>query len=68
MRKHQIALALFAVVLGVVIAMAFVTTLERVNVRQASNSAVPGTTGLAHPHPHLDRAPGEPIGTPPQAR
>jgi hypothetical protein len=61
MTKHQAALALFAVALGVVIAVAFVTTLERVSVHQASNSAVPGTTGLAKPHPQLDRAPGEPL-------
>jgi len=62
MDEHRTALVLFAVALGVVIAVASVTTLERVNTRKASNDdALPGTTGLAKPHPKLDRAPGEPI-------
>ena len=62
MNVHRTALVLYAVALGVVIAaVAFVTTLERVNTRIVSNDAAPGTTGLAKPHPQLDRAPGEPI-------
>jgi hypothetical protein len=40
---------------------AFITTFEGVSTRQASNEAQPGTTGLAHPHPPLDVAPGEPV-------
>jgi len=35
--------------------------LEQVNTHMVSNDAAPGTTGLAKPHPQLDRAPGEPI-------
>ena len=61
MNEHRTALFLFAIALGVVVAMASVTTLERVNTRTVSNEAMPGTTGLAKPHPQLDRAPGEPI-------
>jgi hypothetical protein len=61
MNEHRTALVLFAVALGVVIAVASVTTLERVNTIKVSNDAMPGTTGLAKPHPHLDRAPGEPL-------
>jgi hypothetical protein len=61
MDKHRTALVLFAIALGVVIAVAFVTTVDRVNVHRASNDAPPGTTGLAKPHPQLDRAPGDPI-------
>jgi len=61
MNEHRTALFLFAVALGVVVAFAFVTTLGRVNTQRVSNDAVPGTTGLAKPHPQLDRAPGEPI-------
>jgi len=68
MNKHKAALAFFAIILGVVITVAFVTTLEWVDLHQASNSAVPGTTGLAKPHPHLDRAPGEPIDSPRHAQ
>jgi hypothetical protein len=61
MNAHRTALFLFAVALGVVIAVASVTTLERVNTHKVSNDAMPGTTGLAKPHPRLDRAPAEPI-------
>ena len=61
MNKHRTALILFAVALGMVVAVASVTTLEHVNTRKVSNDAAPGTTGLAKPHPQLDRAPGEPI-------
>jgi hypothetical protein len=49
---NQPALVLFAVALAVVIVVASVTTLERVNTH---------TTGLARPHQPLDRAPGEPL-------
>ena len=61
MNKHRTALILFAVALGVVVAVAWVTTLETVNTHKVSNDAIPGTTGLAKPHPPLDRAPAEPI-------
>jgi hypothetical protein len=62
MKKHRTALILFAVALAVVVVVASVTTLEQVNTHKVSNdAAAPGTTGLAKPHPQLDRAPGEPI-------
>jgi hypothetical protein len=61
MNEHRTALALFAVALAIAIVVASVTTLERVNTHKMSDNAVPGTTGLAKPHPPLDRAPGEPI-------
>jgi hypothetical protein len=61
MNEHRTALILFAVALGVVVAVASVTTLENVSTHKGSGDAVPGTSGLAKPHPHLDRAPGEPI-------
>jgi hypothetical protein len=65
MNWHQTELALFAVALGVVIAVAFVTTVDRVYTHRVSNDAPPGTTGLARPHQQLDRAPGEAL---PQGR
>jgi hypothetical protein len=46
-RTHRTALVLFAVALGVMTAVAFVTTLERINTQ--SNDAMPGTIGLAKP-------------------
>jgi hypothetical protein len=61
MNEHRTALVLFAVALAIAILVASVTTLERLNTHQASNDAPPGTTGLAKPHPRLDRAPGEPL-------
>jgi hypothetical protein len=57
----KVGLVLFAVALGVAVAVASVTTLERVNTHKVSSDAMPGTTGLARPHPQLDRAPGETI-------
>jgi hypothetical protein len=54
-------LTLFAVALGVVIAIASVTTVERVHTHKASDEPLPGTIGLAKPHAQLDRAPGEPL-------
>jgi hypothetical protein len=59
--SHRTAVVLFAVALAIAILAAFVTTLERVDTRTASNQTPPGTTGLAKPRPPLDRAPGQPI-------
>jgi len=55
------AVLLFAVAVTIAILAAFVTTLERVDPRTVSNQTSPGTTGLAKPHPPLDRAPGQPV-------
>jgi hypothetical protein len=60
-QSHRIAVAIFAVALAVALIAAFVTTLENVDTRHASNVAQPGTIGLAKPHQPLDKAPGEPI-------
>jgi hypothetical protein len=59
-KSHRTAMAIFAVILAAVVIAAFITTIEN-DTKQARNVAQPGTTGLAHPHPPLDRAPGEPI-------
>jgi hypothetical protein len=60
-RAHRIAMTIFAAVLTVVMMAAFITTIEGVDARQVNDVAQPGTIGIAHPHPPLDRAPGEPI-------
>jgi hypothetical protein len=57
MNEHRTALFLFAA-LGVVVAVASVTTVERIHTRRVSNDAMPGTIGLAKPHPQLDRGRG----------
>ena len=56
--NDRAALLLSAVALAVVIVVASIATLERVNIRTANNDTPPGTIGLARPHPPLDRAPG----------
>jgi hypothetical protein len=58
--SHRTAVILFAVAMIIAILAAFVTTLE-VDTRTANNETPPGTTGLAKPHPPLDRAPGQPV-------
>jgi hypothetical protein len=59
-KSRRTAVAIFAVALTAAVIAAFITTFEGVSTRQASNEAQPGT-GLAHPHPPLDIAPGEPV-------
>ena len=51
-------------ILAIAIA-AFVITREHDNSRIVSNSQpAPGASGIARPHPALDRAPGEPLQKP----
>ena len=59
--SHRTAVVLFAVAVVIAILAALVTTLERIDTRTASNETPPGTTGLAKPHPPLDRAPGHAV-------
>ena len=63
MTQYRTALTLFAAAAVVAFILAAIITLNRVDTRQASNVAPPGT-GLAHPHPPLDKAPGVPLETP----
>jgi hypothetical protein len=49
----------FAILIVAIVVLALVTTLDRVDVRTTANDRPPGTIGLAHPHPPLQRAPGE---------
>jgi hypothetical protein len=58
---YRTAVLLFAVAVTIAIAVAFVTIVERVDTRRANNQTPPGTTGLAKPHPPMDRAPGQPV-------
>ena len=66
MNSHRTALILFAFALAIAFVAATITTLDNVNTRLASTESVPGTIGLAKPHPPLDRAPGVPLETPGQ--
>lgn len=58
---HRTPIVLFAMAVAMAILAAFFTTLERIDTRTAHNETPPGTTGLAKPHPPLDRAPGQPV-------
>ena len=61
MNEHRKAVILFGIALAVVIALASVTTLDRSDIRIASDGAPAGTMGLAKPHQSLDRAQGQAI-------
>jgi hypothetical protein len=60
-RRTQMTLAIFAVIVATAIIAAFATTIHRVDTRQTNSDLPPGTIGLAHPHPPLDKGPGEPV-------
>jgi hypothetical protein len=60
-QRTQVTLAVFGAVLAIAVIAAFATTIHKVDTRQTSNDMPPGTTGLARPHPPLDRGPGEPV-------
>jgi hypothetical protein len=58
MNSYRTALFAFALI----IVAAFVTTFVRVDTSQVANDRTPpGTTGLARPHPPLDRSPSQPV-------
>jgi hypothetical protein len=61
-RQHtQTTLAVFAVIAVVAIVGALAATIHHVDTGQAARDLPPGTIGLAHPHPPLDRGPGEAV-------
>ena len=55
MTNYRNSLALFAAAAVVAFIFAAITTLNRVDTRQAGNGPPPGTIGLAHPHPPLEK-------------
>jgi hypothetical protein len=61
--QNRTTLVLSAIALAAAIVVASTVTMEHVNTRTASTDTPPGTTGLARPHPPLDRAAGEPLRT-----
>jgi hypothetical protein len=60
-RRTHVTLAVFAVIVAAVIIAAFAATIDRVDTRLTSSDLPPGTIGLAHPHPPLDKGPGNPV-------
>jgi hypothetical protein len=60
-RRTLTTLEIFAIIVAVAIIAAFPAAIHRVDTRQISSDLPPGTIGLAHPHPPLDKAPGEAV-------
>jgi hypothetical protein len=59
---NRTAVSIFAVVLAVVIVVAFATTIHGVDMtRVASSEVPPGVSGLSQPHPPIDRSPGRAV-------
>jgi hypothetical protein len=62
LRSVHVIVAAFAVLVAIVVAYA---TMGAHNSSSfVSNEPVAGSSGIARPHPPLDRAPGEPLKTP----
>lgn len=51
----------FLLGLAAIVILAFAITMRGVDTPVAVTESPPGTTGLAHPHPPLDRAPAQPV-------
>lgn len=64
LRRDRVAATLVAIFVIVAIVIAFAITVERSGIRLASNDQPAGASGMARPHPPLDRAPGEPLHKP----
>jgi len=64
-KSHRIAVVLFAAAVIIAIVVAFVTPPEQAGTGTANNETPPATTGLAKPHPPLDRSAGQPVLGPP---
>jgi uncharacterized membrane protein len=58
--RRRTAVAAFALAATIVIVVAMFLTIRAADARNANVDVPPGTTGLARPHPPLDRGPGEP--------
>jgi hypothetical protein len=58
--RRRTAVAAFALAATIAIVVAMFLTIRAVDTQNANVDVPPGTTGLARPHPPLDRAPGEP--------
>lgn len=53
MNTHRNVFAIFAAALVIAVVAAYLTMLRNVDTRSASTDALPGTIGLARPHPPL---------------
>jgi hypothetical protein len=60
-RRTHITLEIFAIIAAIAIIAALAATIHRVDTRPTSSDLPPGTIGLAHPHPPLDKGPGEAV-------
>jgi hypothetical protein len=60
-RRIHTALAIFAGIVAIAIVAAFTSTIHVVHTSQTGSDLPPGTIGLAHPHPPLDKGPGNAV-------
>jgi hypothetical protein len=59
--RTHVTLATVGAIVAVTIILTLAATIHGVDTGQMSNEQPPGTSGLARPHPLLDRAPGEAV-------
>jgi hypothetical protein len=60
-KGHSTPVVMFGTILLLTILAGAVMTFEQADPLTTSDGTPPGTTGLAKPHPPLDRAPGQPV-------
>ena len=60
-RSSHVMVEIFAGIATIAIIAALAATIHGIDTRQAHDDLPPGTIGLAHPHPPLDKGPAEPV-------
>jgi hypothetical protein len=64
LRRDRVRAILAAIFVIAAIVAVVAITVERSGIQLASNDQPAGASGMARPHPPLDRAPGEPLHKP----
>ena len=59
--RTHVTLVTVGAIVAVTVVLTLAATIHGVDTGQMSNEQPPGTSGLARPHPLLDRAPGEAV-------
>ena len=60
-QSSHAVVGIFAGIVAIAIIAALAATIHGIDTRQAHDDLPPGTIGLAHPHPPLDKGPEEPV-------
>jgi hypothetical protein len=64
LRRGRVRATLGAMFVIAAIVTVFAITVDRSGIQLASSDQPAGASGMARPHPPLDRAPGEPLHKP----